>query len=391
MIPSNTFLDRYVQFAEKLTDAPVEFHQFMGYAVLSVALGKQIFFPFGGLNIYPNFYMTFIAPSSTFRKSTALSLGAKVIRKWKYERIFPAEFSQEKFIDILSRTPTGAFFFYEFKTLLGLLDRDYMQGTKAFLTELYDCPDFYSRQTKGTEVTLNDPCVSIISATTMNWFIEAIKQGDVEGGFLARFIFVLVNKKHKVMALPPAMEESELNKLVIWIEDIVKNIKGKMSLSDEARKTYEEWFKKQCAFLDNEENQNFKSSAVRLQIYLLKFAMLNAIDSSRSIIIGEDHMLSAINIINWLSKNTENIIKSELSDTKFGKDLKRVISYLKTHDNGGMPYRNVLRQLDLPTYKFNEIIQTLNDREEIEVSYEKKEGSRKASKWLKLIAKKASE
>lgn len=380
----SNFFQRYMAWAEKLTDAPVEFHQFMAYAVMSMAFGRDIYFPFGGLNIYPNLYMTFIAPSSVYRKSTALSLGARVIRTWKHERILPAEFSQERLLEIMEKTPQGAFIFYEFKTLLGLLEKDYMQGTKAFLTEIFDNPPTYKRETKSSQINIIEPCISIISATTMSWFMETARKGDLEGGFLTRFIFIPADKKIKSMALPPEMDETELNKLVIWIEDTVKNVKGKMHFSDTARELYEQWYHKGSAKLERDENEIFKSSAARLQIYVIKFAMLNSAVFNRSTIIDEKCLQEAINNVEWLMRNVENIIKNELSDSNFSKLIKKMIRHIERSGNGGIDARSLLQKMDVKATYFKEILDTLLAREEIKIEVEKTRGTPR--RWVKLCS-----
>ena len=65
----NKFVEAYIEFAQEVTDAPITFHNFMGYAVISAVVGRNVYFPFGDMNLYPNLYMLFIAASSRFRKS----------------------------------------------------------------------------------------------------------------------------------------------------------------------------------------------------------------------------------------------------------------------------------------------------------------------------------
>ena len=40
------FLNSYVQYASEITDAPVEFHDFTGLAILSAAIGNKVHFEF---------------------------------------------------------------------------------------------------------------------------------------------------------------------------------------------------------------------------------------------------------------------------------------------------------------------------------------------------------
>ena len=365
-MPSN-FLDRYVEVASKSTDAPIEFHRFIGYAVAGIALARNIHFPFGANNIYPNFYMTIIAPSSTYRKSTVLAIGQKVLGRWRKHSILPAEFSQEKLLDILEQQPEGAFFYYEFKTLLGLLRRDYMQGVKAFLTEMYDCPPFYDRATKARNVHIENPCMSIISATTMEWFLEMVKKGDLTGGFLTRFLFIPTTTRGKPMSIPPRLEDSDINKLVVHLEDIVR-VRGEMSLSEEAHAIYDRWYHSKMGSLENEENKAYVSSMSRMAVNVIKFAMINAIIYNKTTIIQKEHLQSAIQTVNWLAKQMEIIIKEEVEDTYIGKLMKRVLKYLKEH-NGEANSRDILRNMSIQSRPLTDVLENLQARGDIDIEY----------------------
>lgn len=380
-MPSN-FLDRYVEIASASTDAPIDFHRFIGYAVAGIALGRNVYFPFGVNNIYPNFYMAIIAPSSVYRKSTVLAIGQRVLGRWRKHRILPAEFSQEKLLDILEQQPEGAFFFYEFKTLLGLLKRDYMQGVKAFLTEMFDCPPFYERATKSRTVHIENPCMSIISATTMSWFLDMIKQGDMEGGFLTRFIFVPTMSKGKAMSIPPELDDNGINKLVVFLEDLTR-VSGKMTFSDEGFKIYDRWYKSRIGQLDKEKNGLFVSAMSRMAITAIKFALLNAVIYDKSTIIDKPHIEQALQTVNWLSKQTESIIKDEMSETVLGKHMKKMLKYLREH-GGEVNSRDLLRNTDINSRMLNDILETMQEREEIDVKYIKNERG-KTSKIIRAI------
>ena len=64
-----------------------------------------------------------------------------------------------------------------------------MSGTKELLADLYDCPDEYTRLVGQQTWHLKNVCLSILAAAQTDWFIEKLKQGDVRGGFLARFSY----------------------------------------------------------------------------------------------------------------------------------------------------------------------------------------------------------
>jgi hypothetical protein len=369
---SKTFTELYQEFAEELTDAPAKFHEFMAYAIVGVLLGRNVSFPFGGQTIYPNFYMVLIAPSSMYRKSTALSIASKVIKKAQNptdRKILPSEFSHEKLVEILQTSPSGAFVFYEFQTLMGLLDKDYMAGTKAFLTELYDNPDEYIRRTKKEDIQILNPNISILSATTQKWFTAT--KGDTEGGFLNRFLFVPAATKEKSMPIPPAIDTEKLNTLKFVLQDLMKfcDIKDgrRMEISADAREMYINWYNSSCKLIElqGDDDSGFCASATRMQTYLIKFAMLIAIIDNRSDVISYDNLLKAIKLVQWLTLQTENILKNEIHEGKFDKQIHKIKSVL-TKNGGSCDWGRLLKYSHLNSREFMENIKTLEDRGEIE-------------------------
>jgi hypothetical protein len=370
----SNFLEKYIEFCCDLTDAPKRFHEFMGYVILGVLLGRDVYLPFGAEDIFPNFYLALIAPSSRYRKTTALKIASKLIRLVDTYKVLPSEFSQEKLVEILQLQNSGAFIFYEFKTLLGILEKDYMQGCKAFLTELFDNPDQYVRRTKAQDIVIDKPNISIISATTLGWFNEMVKEGDMEGGFLNRFVFVPVKIKEKSMPIPEALDPERLQGLKLLLIDIMKQFKGKkMVMTDSAKEMYCNWYKASEDEMDfDDEDNGFKASATRLQIYLIKFAMLIAINDDRSTFINDEHLLKAIRLVDWLKKQAHGIVKV-VSGGKVEKQFRRIIEVINKQ-GGSCSWRQLLQQTHIKTRDLMELITTMEERGDIKREMEKEKG-----------------
>ena len=66
-----------------------------------------------------------------------------------------------------------------------------MLGFKELLTETYDSPRRYTRTLKSAAdpVVIEDPCLSILAASTLDWFLEKTKARDIRSGFFSRFIY----------------------------------------------------------------------------------------------------------------------------------------------------------------------------------------------------------
>src|SRR3990167_5799800 len=198
------FVEAYVQYAEQFTDSPPILHHRVALSVLSTVINRNVWLSQGHKKIYPNLWMLIIAPSSFYRKSYTLSIGEDLVREIDTSLVLPREFSHEKLIESLQEQPHGMLIFYEFKTFMGLMERDYMSGTKSLITELYDCPLLYDRKTiKGGTTSIREPFLNILAASTMDWFVSSIKDDDMAGGFLPRFLIVTAPKKDKILPFQP--------------------------------------------------------------------------------------------------------------------------------------------------------------------------------------------
>src|SRR3990167_1044065 len=374
------FLDSYYEYASHVTDAPVKFHEFMALVTAGIVMARHRYFQFGHQRIYPNFYLVILAPSSLFRKSTALSISQGMIRAIDPMRVYPSDFSQEKIMETLKETPTGAFYYYEFKSLMELMNRDYMASAKSFFTELYDCNDMgVARISKSFEI--KDPCCSIIAATTSDWFTESIKRGDVEGGFLGRFIFVYSKVKLRDDSIPP---DPDIKKWAECMQEL-RSIQGtddcRMTLSPEARERYDVFYRT-FAKKYEDMNHSYRTLFARLNIYCIKLAMVLETCTSRESTIGIKTLEKAIYLVSWLTETTIKLCQSELSFSKSESQEKKVLAYLE--DRKTAPRSEVLRASHLSSKEMDSVINTLVAKELVILGKKTIDGSHKQTEMIPL-------
>lgn len=359
MIGSKNFLDEYTSYASKLTDAPLDFHRFVGYSVMSTVINKGIYFPFGDTRIYPNLWIILLAPSSLYRKSTAIAIGRRILTEFNKNLIFPNEFSQEKILEVLSQQPQGVFYFYEFLTFMGLLQRDYMTGTKAFFTEMYDCPPDYSRVTKGQSFYIKDPFINILSATTLDWFLEQVKEGDMAGGFLPRFVIIPALIKPKSMPLPPIVDSKETTRIRALLYTFSDRT-GPMHFNAEAEKEYLLWHHQfEAGF--HQADKRIQAFLVRLVPYLLKFSMLEALCNGEKE-ISLSSFIKARTAVQWIAAQLKDI-SQDMEFTKTGRDRMKVLRFIRDAGQAGIQHSQLLRLSRLDSDKeLRPAIKTLTEQ-----------------------------
>lgn len=327
-IPESGFLRDYYDYAGKLTDAPEHYHLFVGLVLVSAVLGNKVYVPgYGNKNIYPNLWVILLAPSSFFRKTTSLNIGRSILGLVDRKLILPSEFTPEALTHTFKDNPQGTFIWNEFAGVLAHLERSYMLGSKEFLTDIFDCPPFYERKTKNETVLVENPCISIMAASTIEWLNSRIKEGDLRGGFLNRFLYVPATAKSKIMAFPPEPDES-LGRVLAKMLTEIRHIQGQSDLS-QVKDLYSEWYKKHESSLARQRNQEILSGFyTRLADYTLKFSLIYQASSEGSLVISSESMQQAIALTEHLKRNIVILINEDLALSPESAERKKLLSLI---------------------------------------------------------------
>ncbi|MFA5780353.1 MAG: DUF3987 domain-containing protein [Elusimicrobiota bacterium] len=387
------FLSSYQKYAVSITDAPEIFSEFLAMATAGVIISRSRYLQFGNDELFPNVWILILAPSSFYRKSTALNISSKCIHVVKPLCIYPSEFSHEKILEVIQANPQGVFYYYEFKTLMGILNRDYMQGTKAFLTEIFDNPGTYTRSTKkGGNLCIENPCVSLLSATTSDWFINSIKSGDLEGGFLGRFLFVNADTKIRNDAIPLKLNKDIRAGVYSALSELMektKDQKGEMDMSKEAERLYHDWYYKFITKIE-EISFVFRPIFARMNIYCLKIAMIIETCNTLKLEISAETMESAIQKVDSLFDSTLELCETDIAFSRSETSEKKILKILKysTLQPKEMTRTQLLRSSHLSSREFSDVIQTLVDKELVKTYFEKKAGVDKRVQIIILLDQK---
>jgi hypothetical protein len=191
---------------------PMIFHQAAGLWLLATAVGRRLYgeAPWG-VKIYPNLYLMLVAGTTFYRKSTAYKLAEGVARAAIPHMLMPTPGSPERFQEALAgRMPSNfdklpkaqqerlthgqpfaaqrGLLKDEVSGLFGAINkRDYMVGMKDLLMELYDCPDYFDKDTQTGLNIVENAALSILGVTTPASLSCAVSMSDWDNGLLIRF------------------------------------------------------------------------------------------------------------------------------------------------------------------------------------------------------------
>ena len=364
-----SWLDSYSDWATQCTDAPAVFHKWGAYMALSSALGSRLTFKFGPFNIAPNLYVLLLAPSSIFRKSTALNLSSRIAGKvGAYE--LAVNGSLEGFLQDLRAHPQGTLYYSELSRLLAQFGREYATALRPLLTDLYDAPQTYRRRLRACQLNVTQPCISIFAASVLDWVLARIKQSDFAGGFLTRFIIVSAAAKEKTMAIPPPPDLAAENRLVAGLREIVNFASGEVGLNP-VRREYAAWA---AGFEKRARSPLLAAFISRLQISCLKLAVLEQVAESADAVLTTAALDRAAANIETVADAVADLEQTELGygSDRGGQDQRLVARIVRIAGSIGMS--ELLRRSRLTSRRVNTALATLSERGDVSTMSQPRKG-----------------
>lgn len=365
------FVNDFVQWAVKITDAPIEFLAGAALACLSVAVGSRC-----SINnrIYGNLWLLLIGPSSVSRKTTSINLARMLCRKAGLP-IFPDRITPESFYESLSVNPEGLFTLSEISGWLGNINRSYARGLKEDLTELYD-GNYFERMRKtpkGEQLVryvIEKPYICLLAASTQEWFEKAIREDDSAGGFLPRFHFILGTPRPEYK-IPPNLEVPD--KLVEYLRCVTRvkaNAKISDATTDKATEYYLGWVDGFNQRVKKTDTPYLVSYAERIKASVFKISLL--LDADACVRKGKKSfekwtlpsVLSACKLAEYFLSTTREVI-NRLTFSDFERLVRKVTDIISSRKSG-ITQRDLLRAARVPKAVLQEAIEYLLGTELIE-------------------------
>lgn len=387
------FVERYVDYASKLTEAPKIFHYYMGYMILSQVVGCRATCSYADYNAGPNMWMIFIGSSSIARKSSSWKIGLDIL-----DEVFNAELgpqyrlpndgSYEAWIEYLdakkdpeSGVAEGIMVFDEFKRLHDWLSQKYTAQLEGLLLSTYDQTPIHRRvgtRKEKKEYSIKHPYLNIVASSTMSLFNKSVTNERIESGFLPRFQIICSDDCGTLIPLRPMPDFAVRNSLIEQLKNIRATIRGQYTYSKEAVDYYNKWYAHVATDLITKSSEHMIPFLSRRRSDVHKYAMLNCImrnDSSRVMSLTDVEQAIEESMKNVLMY-TESVINDKLTTDKFQSDRMRVYDIIKAkqNGNGGVHHSLILKLSKMNKKNFDEIINTLAEEESIIINREKTAG-----------------
>lgn len=186
------WVEKYLEYTEE-SEAPAQFHLASALACASAAMKRRGMLAWEARDTWPNLYVLLIGPTGS-RKGSAIDKALKVMVDPLQLHMLPTEGTPQGYGQALRKyctetgQATGLIVAPEFKVLVSR--EKHKQALTAWLTDWYDCPDYWERALRAEEFyELKKLYVCVLGASNLVW-LKDLPPDTVTGGFLPRMLLV---------------------------------------------------------------------------------------------------------------------------------------------------------------------------------------------------------
>lgn len=194
--PAPTFVEKYCEWANAQTDAPMVYHESAAFMLLSAIIGGSIQLHASIGTIVPNLWMMILADSTLTRKSTTMRLAENLLKDSMPpdidDPIVATDGTYEGIFKALSlRAGRPSLYFRDEVT--GLMEQarkqEYMAGILEGMTKLYD-GDSLKRTLSREQIIVKDPVFLFYAGGIKSRMEELLTRDHFLSGFIPRFIVI---------------------------------------------------------------------------------------------------------------------------------------------------------------------------------------------------------
>jgi hypothetical protein len=345
------FINMYLSYTNQ-TECPTFFHRWTAISALSAYLGRSVWFNHGHFRINANVYVMLIGSPGT-KKSSAIKIGAKLLKQAGYNTFAAKKTRQEKFLEDLAeqsiakdianggadddmfsslldsnifgnatdesdnystKPPAECFVAAdEFNNFIGVNNLDFA----SILGELWDFEGVYDYKLKNSKsLYIPNPYVTILGGNTPTGFSQAFPVEAIGQGFFSRLLLIYGEPSGVKYTIPPAPDMEKQRELIAMLTLIKEHVQGEMIMTPDAiallDKIYHKW--------EGLDDARFEHYTNRRLTHLIKLCMIVAA-ARLSVSIEPRDIVEANTILSF----TEQLMPKALGE--FGKSRHSAVAH----------------------------------------------------------------
>jgi hypothetical protein len=372
----SNWLEGLAQYVED-TEAPRPFWLWAGIFTINAALQRRVWVRYGLRNVYPNIYLTIIAPPGE-RKGDPPKLAKKILEKIDIPVAVDSS-SKRSMTQELAETARKEQYVYEGKSLpmasMAIVSEEFStllavdpKGIIELLTDLYDSPDVWKYKTSGKgEDYLYRVCTSLFVVTTPTWFMNNLPQEAIGGGFTSRNIIISEGKRHKSVPWPTEPNEVLFNKLILDLK-LIKNIVGEVAPTPEAKNFFIDWYNTIPQKKASCRNDKVVVFLNRIHVIALKVSLAIHFAYSDSMQIELEDMQKAIELCDSVIPMVGYALGGQ-GRSQFGPDVERVMRQIRTLKKTTFKELMGMNYSDLDRNSLKEVLGTIEAMKRISLVF----------------------
>lgn len=311
-------------------ESPANYLRWAGLSTIAAVAQRKIYRDTQAYTIFPNMYVWLVGPPGT-KKTTALRAGRRLLKD------IPGVY-------LTSDAPSIVGIMQDFKDIpqkdhqslngfigeLSTLFENSAETMTGFLTAIYDGDANYTKRTRvGGKEQIPYPWFNMVAGTTPRWLGDNLSKNAVEGGLVARTIFVYSEEQNFTSPEPEISpefrkREETLTHDLAHIMQIGGQFEWDGGKSGDAYLWYDKWYR-DTSRMPRIRDSRTLGYYVRKPIHLLKVAMVLSLAKRDDKLFKLDDLEIALAL---LEKNE--------------KDMRRAFSAV-----GGNPYATDLERIEM--------------------------------------------
>jgi len=367
-----SFLHAYKEYIIR-QESPEIFHIWVALTIIAATLKRNVWIDQEAYKIYPNLYTILVADSALCRKSTAMDMGLDLLSENKSIRTVNERASLEGLQDYMNYVgvspsgkirPDGSVLIHADELANFLNKKNYAEGLMVFLTAAYTGKAKLDFLTKGRGmVQTRNPCPTIIAATTPNQFGGIFPADTLETGFLGRIVVVSSNDEVELVA-KPRLKREMAGKLVDDLFDMA-DLEGEIKLTEKCDELFVDWY--ESGKMGQAPIVEMVPYYRRKHIHALKIAMLLSVNESNAMTITENHLLTAINLLEATEPGMAQVLERVGAEKEsHTEDLVwEILKQSSEPISHSVLFRRIHRRVK-NAEEFAAIIESLNQQEKLE-------------------------
>jgi hypothetical protein len=373
------------------TEVPEEFHLASLLTTVGCLVGRSVYCDTTSRD-YANFFSLLFGPTAAGRKTTAIRLADNLAREVanklgvKFKTLWGIA-SVEGLAEAM-RDPEGPEPFRllavedEFRSLIAKGKQKSVSNIVPRLTELYNLGPTFEVNTRANSIKVEQFFLSILSASTPEWFVDSLTDLDVQGGFLNRwclFSGTPVGRIH--FPLPPDRENWERIAATVAesIREAARSGGGKRMFSPDAMQLHKRFYEDEIPALGY---QGLAAEATsRIDLHARKFALVFSVLERHHRVEAED-LTRGIAVAKYCAETAANIT-SRLGTTRAARSDDKLIQLLRRE--GPQNATQAMRTLRISAEELQRTARSLEQAGVVEVFKGESNGGRQPV-ILRLVA-----